>query len=239
MIAEPKHIFILTLTQTPYRKWGSIGYLEAREFPMEIVESVNGIDGLAFADKTTLFEAADKDGFSFFLENEDFYHIPIGMAAGTWSACRVLRHIVELGHCALVMEDDWVPSIGWHGIQRRLEKCESETKIAALLSKRYPDVNYETENLNDDWIKGVPASAGGSNVYTPAGAALALSLFQSHKAVTVEKVVQGIKYPDALTLFERDVIRHPRFMGPSRANPSNTRASYVKDYERWENGYSL
>ena len=237
-ITEIKNIFILTLRETLNRKWGSIGALDARKFPMDIVHAVHGIDGLAYPDHETLIQDAVSDGFAFFKKNEGFRKIPIGMTAGTWSACRVLRHVLELDRTALVMEDDWIFRVDYEDILDRLTYCEDDTQIATLLCKMHHNKNYAVKYANKYWIQGVPASAGGANIYTPAGIELVLKLFGEEKSVTVESVVKGVPFPTAMTIRE-PIAYHPLLMGYSRANPEASRQTYTDMFERWDKGYAL
>ena len=158
------------------------------------------------------------------------------MVAGTWSACRVLRHIVETETTSIVLEDDWIFHIDYRKLLKKLDNLHPETEIAVLMCKRFGGEEYDLDCYNADWIKGVPASAGAVNVYTPKGANFVLNLFSEHKAQTVEKVVQGLEFPVALTI-NHEIISHPLLMGYSRANPKNNREDYVNAYERWERGY--
>ena len=249
-LTSVSNIFIMTLKSTPNRKWGCLGALEAREFPMDRVHIVHGMDGLEYKTHEALIKDAVSDGFAFFAENEKFLERPIGMVAGSWSACRVLRHVVEKQKTAIVMEDDWIFGIDYPEIKKRLKQLErartsddsegSPTLIAALISKLHSrgKLRRSVKVVDQYWIEGVPASAACANVFTPDGAKLALELFGEHKGTTLEKITMGIEYPTAATLLE-PIGRHPLLMGPSRANPEGTRRSFVDAYEKWEKGYQL
>lgn len=234
-------ILIMTLEATPHRKWGSIGALDARGFPMDRVEPVHGIDGLQYETHEKLIKAAVADGFTFFAENRDFLSIPIPMAAGTWSACRALRHIVEEEKTTLLMEDDWIFNIDYDDIEQRLRAAEhKDTQIAVLFAKMFHGKNYryDIKPINEYWVEGVPASAAAATLYTPDGAKLVLNHFGAQKAVTLEKAVMGIEYPTAITMLP-SIARHPMLMGASRANPSNNREKYMDAYERWHRGTTI
>ena len=43
-----KNIWIMTLEAIPNRKWGCLGALDARLFPMDQVNTVHGVDGLTY-----------------------------------------------------------------------------------------------------------------------------------------------------------------------------------------------
>lgn len=247
-LTSVSNIFIMTLKLTPNRKWGCIGALEAREFPMDRVHAVHGIDGLEYKTHQAIIKDAVADGFPFF-ENPDFLKRPIPMVAGSWSACRVLRCVAKTQETAIIMEDDWVFGIDYPEIEKRLKKLErarasddsdEPTLIAALISKLHSRGKFRrsVKAIDQYWIEGVPASAACANVFTPAGAELALKLFNEYKATTLEKITMGIEYPTAATLLE-PIGRHPLLMGPSRANPEGTRRGFVDAYEKWEKGYQL
>ena len=236
-----KNIWIMTLEATPNRKWGCLGALDARLFPMDQVHAVHGVDGLTYNSHDEIVRAAAADGFSFFTENPDYLKRPIPMVAGTWSACRVLRKVAEQNDAAIVMEDDWVFTIDYPEILKRLELLDADkTDIAALIAKLYTRgrLRCEVQAVDPYWIAGIPVSAACASVYTPKGAALVLKRFAEHRGTTLEKAVMGIKYPTAVTMLQ-PVGHHPLLMGPSRANPDGTRESYVNAYARWEQGVTL
>ena len=236
-----RRIFIMTLEATPHRKWGSIGALDARGFPMKNVHVIHGIDGVEYRDHDALIKDAVADGFGFFAENPDFLEIPVPMAAGTWSACRMLRHIKEQRLIALLMEDDWIFNIDYDEIQKRLRTVDDEeTQIAALMAKVFygKSLNRSVEPINEHWVKGVPGSAAGATIYKPEGAKLVLKQFKAGKARTLEKAVTYIEYPQAVTILA-PIARHPALMGYSRANPKNNRQGYIDAYEKWHRGTTL
>ena len=237
-LKEIRKIFIMTLEATPNRKWGCLGALEARGFRMKHVHPIHGIDGLTYETHEEVIKAAAADGFGFFMEDPKYLERPIPMVAGTWSACRRLRDIADGKHTVLLMEDDWIFKIDFDEITKRLNFIDTkETEIAVLISKLYSQgkIRYEVSTVNDYWIAGAPASSACASVYSPAGAAIVLDLFEKHKATTLEKVVRGIEHPTAVTMLE-SIGHHPQFMGPSRANPGGTREGYVNIFQRWEKG---
>ena len=234
-----KKIFIMTLEATPHRKWGMIGALDARQFPMDKVEPVHGIDGLKYDTHEMLIEDAVADGFKFFGTYEKYLERPIPMVAGTWSACRLLRHISKLSSPCLLMEDDWVFLIDYEEVVRRLRMLrDPETHIAALILKLWGRDRKPKFQMNDGyWIQGIPASAACANVITPEGAKLLLEQFGKHEGSTLEKTIRTLGYPASVALVE-PVGRHLISMGYSRANPDGTRKSYVSQFEHWQKGYN-
>lgn len=233
-------ILIMTLKSTPNRKWGCIGALEARGFPMEKVHAVHGIDGVVYASHDDIFEAAAADGFHFFKENQDFLRRPIPMVAGSWSACRVLRDIANQDQTVLLMEDDYFFRIDYDVILKRLELCcDHPINIAALIAKFRMDERLERRisKLNDFWIAGIPGEAPCASVYTPTGASYILDLFRKHKGTTLGKVSKDIEFPMATALLERrGAGKSAVYAGYSRADPETSSEAHVKAYLRWEKG---
>ena len=248
-LTNVSNIFIMTLKATPNRKWGMIGALDVRDFPMDIVETIDGIDGLEYKTHDAIFKAAAADGFEFFADNPEYLERPIPMVAGSWSACRVLRHIVEKDETSILMEDDWVFTVDYRVVKERLQRLEKmraaddldeETLIAALISKTFSRgrIRKHFKIVDEYWMAGIPVSAACANVFTPKGAELCLTYFREHKASTLEKITRNIEYPIGVTMIEQ-IGRHPCFMGKSRANPSGTRKGFADDYKRWDKGYTL
>lgn len=207
---------------------------------MEKVHAVYGIDGIVYASHDEIFEAAAADGFDFFKENQDFLRRPIPMIAGTWSACRMLRHIVNEKDISLLMEDDYFFRIDYDVILKRLELCcDRPINIAALITKFRIDKRFlrRVSKLNDSWIAGIPSEAPCASVYTPIGAAHVLDLFRKHKGTTLGKVSKGIEFPMAAALLERKGAgKSAVYAGYSRADPETSSEAHVKAYLRWEKG---
>jgi len=102
-------IYIMTLERSgrlPY----TLGAMGGGGVPMEIVESVFGIDDIAYKKSVDLCKDAIKDGFDVFQEILDAGHhetCPIIYLCQRWNRLRLLRRIADENNISFVFYDDF------------------------------------------------------------------------------------------------------------------------------------
>ncbi len=177
----------INLNRRPDRNERMLEALQKAEVPVDKIRRIAAKDREDYNAYRALADAAVKDGFTCFRSEKERH---IQFQANTWSCLRALRDISNQDKTILLSEDDYYLKITYPHLQEILTEIP-DFHIAMMA---YTRIRRICPDYSKHWLKGIPASGAGMNIFTPTGAKWLLETCTAHFPKTPETVIRDL-YP--------------------------------------------